>query len=466
MWPDSLEQVAELTFIQALAKICRAEYIKGELPAVFIPALLCATSFGTLLSWNVIESIIVFSLLYVTGFMINSLADREIDLKYSTFKRQIGTAAAELGEPKILGLIVVQIAVGLVLTIDLAIRIQNLWLVPLTLGGLFLGLAYSARPFSFKTRGVAAHAISLSLSAFTVPFLFLYIAARGSLDFPGVLLVGSFSIAAYSLEYVNQAYDFTEDLKAGVATPAVRMGLRRSLRFAFRVCALSLPLLAFSLAFFALSKPAVVAAAGPGGRPLIALGAVAAVVIGYFLPLRGMARIAREAKGAKTDSEDLVAAVHRECNYSMWQAAGVTGLATFALAVFVASLAVTGALAGTATTAFAFGPGTSAAGSSSGGLPFADVGGAVVGIDAIPNLPDSAVVMVELYAGGESIPYRVAVIPILLPEVGAQSPFQIGPLPLRIGASTTARVTLLVDATLTGKADTPALVLDMPVVGA
>src|SRR5258705_3376539 len=168
-----------------MARIPRADDVKGERAAVFIPALLCATSFGTLFSIELLESIVVFSILYVTGFMINSVADREIDFKYSTFKKQIGNAAGELGDRKILGLIVAQIAVGMVLTVDLAQRIQNLWLVPLALGGLFLGLAYSAKPFAFKTRGVLAHAISLSLSAFTVPFLFLYIAPAGPPNPPG-----------------------------------------------------------------------------------------------------------------------------------------------------------------------------------------------------------------------------------------------------------------------------------------
>lgn len=451
-----------MTFIPALARICRAEYIKGELPAVFIPALLCATSFGTLLSWNVIESIIVFSLLYVTGFMINSVTDREIDLKYSTFKREIGNAAGELGDRKILLLIGGQIVVGLVLTIDIALRIHNLWLIPLTLFGLFLGLAYSAKPFSFKTRGVVAHFVSLSLSAFTVPFLFLYIAARGSLDVPGVFLVGAFSIAAYSLEYVNQAYDFTEDLKAGVKTPAVRMGLRRSLRFAFGVCAVSLPLLAFSLAYFALSRPTVVLAAGADARPLIALGAVAAVVAGYFIPLRGMARIAREAKEATSDSEELVSTVHRECNYSLWQAAGVTGLASFALAIFLVSSTMVGSLAGEAGAGYAFGS-TSASDSMTAGLPFADVSGTVIGRAATPDLPDAGIVKLEFFAGGDTVPYRVVLATIALPQPGELADFHFGPVPLRLGATSTARLTLLVDATLSGVADTASAVVDLPI---
>ncbi len=452
-----------MSFLSSYLRVSRSEYIKGELPAVFIPALLTATSFGALLSVNVLESIIVFSLLYVTGFMINSLTDREIDLNYSTFKRGIGTAAGELGNRRILGLIAMQVVAGTVLTIDLASRLGNPWLVPLALCGLFFGLAYSAGPFAFKTRGLASHAISLSLSAFTVPFIFLYVAARGSIDAPGLLVISSFSVTAYSLEYANQAYDFTEDLHAGVATPAVRMGLRKSLHFAFWLCAASLPLLAFSLAFLALSRPAVTLAAGPDARALVALGAVAAVAAGYYLPLRGLARIARAAREADSDSEDLVATVHKECNYSVWQAAGVTGLASFALVVFLVSTSTIGGLTAAAATGYTFSGGTTADSYFDAGLPVADITGEIAAHGAPAGLPDRAMVKAELFLNGERVPYATLLIPLRLPSEGASASFAFHALPLRLGGTTQARLTLLVDASLTGLADTASAHATVPI---
>lgn len=426
------------------------------MPAVFIPALLTATTFNELVAVNVFESIVIFSLLYVTGFMINSLTDREIDLKYSSFKRTVGAAAGEIGDRRILGLIALQVGVGLALTADLAARLRNPWLVPLVLVGLFFGLAYSARPFAFKTRGLAAHAIALSISAFTVPFLFLYVAARGSLDAAGFVLISSFTLTAYSLEYANQAYDFTEDLRAGVATPAVRLGLRRSLRLAFGLCAVSLPILAFSLAYLALSRPAVVAAAGDAGRPLVALGAVAAVAGGYFLPLRGLARIARAAKEASNDSAELVATVHKECNYSLWQAAGVTGLASFALAVFLVSASTTGALSAAAAGGFAFGgaPTSSIYGDAS--LPLADLTGSVVALPSAPAVAAHAVVQVELAQPGSPSPYATAQVPVVLPAPGGSVGFAFRGLPMRPGAETSATLALVIDTNFDGAPDTVA----------
>ena len=444
-----------LQFLPAYLKVARTEYLKGELPAVFIPALLTVTAFGDLASINVVESIIVFSLLYVTGFMINSVTDREIDLKYSTFKRSVGEAAGSLGERKVLALIALQLGVGLLLALDLAVRLQNLFLVPLVLLGVFFGLAYSARPFSFKTRGLWAHAFSLSISAFAVPFLFLYIAARGSLDLQGVVLIGSFSVTAYSLEYANQAYDFTEDLAAGVATPAVRLGLRKSLRLAFGMCAVSLPLLAFSLAYLALSRPAVPLALGEGGRWLFAMGAVGAVGGGYFLPLRGLARISREAKAADSDSADLVATVHRECNYSLWQASGVTGLAGFALVLFLVTSSTTGALTATASGAFAFDGTPTASVYRFPGGSLADVEGGVEGLEDWGGLPPGALVRAELTQQGAGSAYATAAVAILLPAQGARAPFAFHGLPLRSGPPTMITLTLLVDSHLRGAPDTP-----------
>lgn len=444
-----------LQFLPSYLKVARTEYLKGELPAVLIPALLTLTAFGDLASVNVVESILVFSLLYVTGFMINSLTDREIDLKYSTFKRSVGEAAGNLGERKILALIAVQLGVGLLLALDLAVRLHNLYLVPLVLIGVFFGLAYSARPFSFKTRGLWAHALSLSISAFAVPFLFLYIAARGSLDFQGLVLIGSFSVTAYSLEYANQAYDFTEDLAAGVATPAVRLGLRRSLRLAFAMCAVSLPLLAFSLASLALSRPAVPIALGEAGRWALALGAVGAVGAGYFLPLRGLARIAREARMATSDSQELVATVHRECNYSLWQASGVTGVASFALVLFLVTSSTTGALTAAATGAFAFdGAPTASVYRVPGGYA-ADVDGLVLSDGNWQGVPEHALVRAELFAPGERVPYATFAVGILLPAQGAGATFAFAGLPLRGPPPTTLEISLIVDSHLRGVPDTP-----------
>lgn len=445
--------MALLRFLDAYLKVIRAEYLKGELPAVFIPALVTASTVQNLFSIEVAESILVFSLLYVTGFMINAVTDREVDLRYGSFKRGIGEATSALGDRRILALIFLHVAAGLVLTVDLARRLANPWLVPLVLIGVFFGLAYSVRPFSFKTRGVGAHAISLTLSAFTVPFLFLYIASRGSLDAAGLLVVGAFSVTAYSLEYANQAYDFTEDLEAGLATPVVRLGLRRSLRFSFAVFAVSLPLLAFSVAYLALSRPSVVLAVGPSGRAVVALGAFAAVLAGYYVSLRGMARIARAAARETKDSAELVERIRGECNYSLWQTSGVTGISVFALAVFLVTASTTYSIESSATRALAFDGDPQADSYLTLTGPRCDVEGAVRAQAGSAVGAHRALVRVELRASGESVPYATASAVIELPGPGESAGFSVRGMPLRLGGQVTAKVTLYIDPDFDGDLD-------------
>jgi hypothetical protein len=197
-------------------------------------------------------------------------------------------------------------------------------------------------------------------------------------------------------------------------------------------------------------------AVGDDARVIVAMGAVAAVAIGYYLPLRGLARIARAAREAETDSEDLVATVHKECNYSLWQAAGVTGLASFALAVFLVSTSTIAGLTAAAENGYAFGASTTGEAYTDAGLPFADITGDVLARNANGNLPQAALVKAELYLVGGRVPYATFLVPVGLPSSGASSSFAFHGLPLRLGGQSEARLTLLIDAQLSGLADTPA----------
>ncbi|HEX9708540.1 MAG TPA: UbiA family prenyltransferase [Candidatus Thermoplasmatota archaeon] len=438
--------------------VARVEYLKGELPAVLIPALLACVTLGALLAVEVLLSIVVFALLYVTGFLVNAVTDREVDLRYGSFKRGIGEAASRLGDRRILAIVGLQTAVGLALTVELARRLENFWLVPLAGVGLFLGIAYSAPPFSLKTRGVAAHALSLALSAFTVPFLFLYLAARGALDLPGLLVVGAFTVVGYALEYANQAYDFTEDLEAGLATPVVRLGLVRSLRLAVAAFVVALPVLAFSLAYLALTRPAVAYGLGEGARPLIVAGAVGAVLAGYAIPLRGLSRILRAAREEAADSQALVERVRRECNYSLWQTSGVSGLFAFALAVFLVSASAASDLREASVGAYGF---EGAATATPEGQRALRVEGALraQGEEAPAGGPGTIVVEWRGPGGAQ----RLAAVPVELPEPGGSVPFQVGGVRLPAGGGT-LHVALLVDTDFDGAPDLQ--VASAPVEGA
>ncbi len=321
----------------AYAKVCRLEYLRGEAPAVLIPALITTTSLRALFSPAVLEAVAVFAVLYLSGFIVNALADRDLDVKYDTFKRQIGEATARLGAKRVRVLLGAHLVIALSLAAHLSIAMAAPELFGLAAVGTFLAMAYSLPPLHLKVRGVAAHAVALSLSAFAIPFLFLYRVAAGEIDAIGLGICAAFTLTHYGLTYTNQAYDFDLDLREGVKTPPVRLGLRRSLAASAAMVAVGLPALTFGLVFLALSRPIVAAAWGTPGAFAIALGTPALLWAGYAVPLRGLAKMRAAVREAPSESE-AVPRMRTVVNYANFHAAGIAAMAAFGLLFFAATV--------------------------------------------------------------------------------------------------------------------------------
>ena len=329
--------MAEHSFLWSYSKVCRLEYLRGEAPAVFIPALITATSLQGLFAPSVLEGVAVFAVLYLTGFIVNALADRELDLKYDTFKREIGEATREIGPPRVRGLLVVHLAIAFALTVHLSVTLGAPELLALVALGTFLAMAYSLPPLHFKVRGVAAHALSLSLSAFAIPFLFLYRVAAGEIDAYGWGICAAFTLTHYGLTYTNQAYDFDADLREGVRTPPVRLGLQRSLTASAGMVAVGLPLLTFALVALVLSRENVAAVWGAAGQALIAVGGGLLLAAGYSVPLRGISRMMAAVRAEPVES-DAVPKMRAQVNYANFHAAGIASLAVFGLLLFASTV--------------------------------------------------------------------------------------------------------------------------------
>lgn len=396
--------MADHTFFWAYGKICRLEYIRGEAPAVFIPALLTASTFQALTATAVIEGIAVFALLYVTGFIVNALTDRELDLKYDSFKREIGEATGLLGERKVKAILVAHLAAALAITIHLAVTLRAPALLALVSLGIFLALAYSLPPFHLKVRGVAAHAFALALSAFAIPFLFLYHVASGGIDAYGWMVCGAFTLTHYGLTYTNQAYDFDEDLKEGVRTPPVRLGLKRALAASAAMVALGLPLLTFSLVTLALSRDSVAAAWGSLGAAAFALGTGVLLWLGYSVPLRGLSRMIAIAKDEAVES-DAVPKIRREVDYAKFHAAGIASLAVFGLLLFGATFQAQVLVENDAAESLHFG----AVGSSFDA--------------AAPGGPNADFTVEVRYDGARALPLGVLLLRVDAREAGAASAY-------------------------------------------
>lgn len=348
--------MAEPSSLWAYGKICRLEYLKGEAPAVFLPALFTASTVGALTAPPVVEGVAVFALLYVTGFIANALSDRALDLKYASFKHDIGRATAFLGPAKVKAVLVLHLAAALALTVHLSLALASPVPFALVSLGIFLALAYSLPPFHLKVRGIAAHAFGLALSAFALPFLFLYFVASGGIDAHGWTICAAFTLTHYALTYTNQAYDFDEDEREGVLTPPVRLGLLRCLQASFLMLAVGLPALTFSLVGLALDRDTVSAAWGGLGAAPIALGTSGLLWLGYRGPLRGLARMQALARAAAPCEADAVPQIRKEVDYASFHASGIASLAVFGVLLFALTFQAEVAVENEGALALHFGP--------------------------------------------------------------------------------------------------------------
>ena len=329
--------MAAHTSLWAYTKVCRLEYLRGEAPAVLIPALITTTSVQALFAPAVLEAVAVFAILYLAGFIVNALVDRDLDVKYDTFKREIGEATNKLGVRRMRAILAAHLIVALGLSVHLSMVLRAPELFALAAVGTFLAMAYSLPPLHFKVRGVAAHAVSLSLSAFAIPFLFLYRVAAGEIDAMGWAICGAFTLTHYGLTYTNQAYDFDLDKREGVQTPPVRVGLRRSLVASAIMTTVGLTALTVAVVMLALSRSTVASAWGAAGGIAIVVGTPMLLWLGYGVPLRGVLRMLRTVRDSPSE-EEAVPKMREAVNYANFHAAGIAALAAFALVFFAATV--------------------------------------------------------------------------------------------------------------------------------
>ncbi|KAA0002320.1 MAG: hypothetical protein FE048_04085, partial [Thermoplasmata archaeon] len=115
------------------------EYVPGEAPGMFIPLFLGASSFNDILGLHVIEALLIFTLLYWSGFLVNALSDVEVDSKYKTF---VSESVHILGEKTLKNLIIAHVAIAFLVLIHLCYLLNDYWIFIWVLVATFFGLAY------------------------------------------------------------------------------------------------------------------------------------------------------------------------------------------------------------------------------------------------------------------------------------------------------------------------------------
>jgi 4-hydroxybenzoate polyprenyltransferase len=312
-------------YIKSYYRVCRLEYLPGEVPAIFTVLFLGAASITRFSELPVVEALLAFVLLYLSGFIINALADKEIDKNYDTFKTSIPKSVETLGEKTLWAMIFIHVGVAIGLAVHISILMSSIWPITLVLIGAFFGLGYSVRPFHFKVRGVW-HAIALGSSAFFLPFIFLMFVVAEGITIPLFIFIIGFCFIHYGMEFGNQAIDYVEDKASDVKTPPVRWGMIPSIQIALFCVVIGIAIEASSLYFILLSKGSFTFIHAFLTTEVVYAGLLTIIAAGYYIPTKGLWRMLITLKESDTVEEGMPT-LKKICKYAKWQASGILGVA-------------------------------------------------------------------------------------------------------------------------------------------
>src|SRR5262249_15503416 len=152
--------------------------------------------------------LVAIFLLFNIGDMINCYADYELDAIY---KCHLSNAVYELGKRNVLIQIALSGIAALALTVWVSILSGRLYLIPITLFGIFIGLQYSIKPFKFKSGGIS-QLICLWGIIFFGPMLYTAIISNGFPSVSELLIFAFYGFHQMGIIMLNTAEDYTEDV--------------------------------------------------------------------------------------------------------------------------------------------------------------------------------------------------------------------------------------------------------------
>jgi 4-hydroxybenzoate polyprenyltransferase len=314
-----------IDYIKAYYRVCRLEYAPGEIPAIFTVLFLGSASVSRFLALPVIEALVAFILLYLSGFIINAIADMEIDKKYDTFKTSIPKSVDVFGENTLKAVIIGHVAVAIILAFHITLQMGSIVPIALVLIGVFFGLGYSVKPFHFKIRGIW-HGIALGSSAFFLPFIFLMFVIAEGLTLPLLVFIVGFSFVHYGMEFGNQAIDYIEDKASNVRTPPVRWGMIPSLIVALGCVVFGIVAEGISFYYILLSKGSFTFIHPVLTTNVVYVVFMSIILAGYYIPTKGLLKMLSTLRKSKTVEEGMPT-LKKICKYAKWQTSGIMGVA-------------------------------------------------------------------------------------------------------------------------------------------
>lgn len=314
--------------LRAYSRVCRMEYIPLQAPGVFVPLFIAATSLQDLLSLHVVEALVIFTLIFFAGFIINALTDVETDKKYKTY---ISDSVSVLGEKTLIKLIIAHVGLALLLTLHLSIVYNNYWLIFWVSIATFFGLAYSVKPFHFKIRGP----LQFSLMIWSIIMVSLiYYVIGGTPSMPVLFVFLSFLIATHGIELVNQVQDYLDDKEAGLKSPAVRWGVTPTLIASLIITFIGIGLGIIGFYFLYSGLPNVVIFGATVTFQFLFVATLFIIMLTYYLPLRGTWKFLKLSL-KNVSIEEKITLIKKQLNYPIWQLTGILGVTFISTLFFI-----------------------------------------------------------------------------------------------------------------------------------
>jgi len=203
-----------IKIIVNLIKLVRARHWFPQLKTSLIFALIYA--FFLQNSGSYVQEFLIFIFyqanVLICGFMLNSVYDKELDLK-------AGKDFALESFPKWF-IVLIIVASGII-----SLFFPMLFGLSASIIGLatfFLGTYYSAKPFRLKTKGIAG-LLATSFAPAALPFLFLVAIVNEQVMF-GIFIAMALFLRQFIGETAHQFRDYDNDKKSNTKTFAVFFG--------------------------------------------------------------------------------------------------------------------------------------------------------------------------------------------------------------------------------------------------
>jgi 4-hydroxybenzoate polyprenyltransferase len=307
--------------------VSRWEFLPAVLIGILIGIFIGANSIQMLLSYQVlpllIEGILIFILLFNVGFMVNCWADWKVDELYKT---KLYESVIKLGRNKLGLLVLMHIIISIILAYHVTIQLNRIEISFLVWIGIFLGVGYSIEPFRFKRRGLLHSLIALPI--FFIPGFYSYLLVTSLPIYDPYTIIFIFAaigitISHYALILVSQAEDTPADKKMNLITPAVKWGLKKTLRISYQLNFIGSIILTISLSLLFLMIN------------FWLLFLIPVIIIGRYFSIIEVFKLYKKTINLSSEEEILIKIREKMNKYPLWHAYGLSGVTVSSLVILI-----------------------------------------------------------------------------------------------------------------------------------